>query len=381
MLLPALVFLALTVFAGALLMSPLLGRTATLHLVLAVGAMPLIFGAMSHFIPVLTRTRTAVAGIAAAPFLALIGGAMAVGAFSFTAVVWAWRVGAVLALAAAVMLLAWSWRRRAAMVGRPHPGLAWYEAALTCLALALFAILSVVAWPQQFAVLRQFHLHLNMLGFIGMTAVGTLAVLLPTVIGKPDPQSGDQLRRDLPWAVAGTLLVAAGSMWLGALAWLGAALWAVPLLRMGTRWLTVYRQQVLSLHGAAPLLAAALAGFAFSIVLDAVTATATAGGLGAVDPAKAYVAAFLLPLVTGAASQLLPVWLRPGVQTAWHGALRQSLARFGGARALLFLAAGATAGLGRGCGLLLGAAALIWFLLQAAMALVNALIVEEVESP
>ena len=51
--LPALVLLALVAFAAALLWSPHAGRAAALHLILAVGAMPLIFGAMSHFIPVL----------------------------------------------------------------------------------------------------------------------------------------------------------------------------------------------------------------------------------------------------------------------------------------------------------------------------------------
>lgn len=65
--LPALVFLALVAFAAALLWAPHAGRAAVLHLILAVGAMPLIFGAMSHFIPVLTRTRAA-ADCSASPF-------------------------------------------------------------------------------------------------------------------------------------------------------------------------------------------------------------------------------------------------------------------------------------------------------------------------
>ncbi|MGA9165494.1 MAG: hypothetical protein WBZ31_13645, partial [Thiobacillus sp.] len=60
--LPAQVLLALAAFAAALLWPLHAGRAATLHLILAVGAMPLIFGAMSHFIPVLTRTRSAPAG-------------------------------------------------------------------------------------------------------------------------------------------------------------------------------------------------------------------------------------------------------------------------------------------------------------------------------
>ncbi len=167
-----------------------------------------------------------------------------------------------------------------------------------------------------------------------MTAVSTLAVLLPTVTGTADPEASRRLRRDLPWAVAGTLLVAGGSAWLGALAWVGAALWAIPLLRMGTRWLQLYRREIFALHGAAPLLAAALFGFALRIVLGAIAPIVPASGPRMFDPAAAFAAGFLLPLVSGAASQLLPVWLRPGLQSAWHAGLRESLGRYGGVRAI-----------------------------------------------
>ena len=95
-----------------------------------------------------------------------------------------------------------------------------------------------------------------------------------------------------------------------------------------------------------------------------------------VEPALAFVVGFMLPLVSGAASQLLPVWLRPGVQTGWHAALRRSLGRYGGIRALLFLMAGVAAGLGMEFGLLLGAATLIWFLLQAALSLLQAILIQ-----
>jgi len=378
MFLPALVFLALAAFVGALLWSPIAGRAAYLHLMLAAGAMPLIFGAMSHFIPVLTRTRTPTARVGIIPVLAMLGGVLAVGAFSLPGKDWGWHAGAVLALAAATSLLAWSRRRRRSMLGWPHPCLAWYEAALACLALALIAVLAAAVWPQQMTALRRIHLHLNTLGFIGMTAVSTLAVLLPTVTGRTDPDAGQRLRGDLPWAVVGTLLVAGGSAWLGALAWVGAALWAIPLLRMGTRWLRLYPREIFALHGAAPLLAAALLGFALSIVLGAI---APASESAALDPTATFAAGFLLPLVSGAASQLLPVWLRPGVQSAWHAGLRRSLGRYGGVRAILFLIGGTAAGLGWGYGLLLGAATLIWFLLQAALSLLQATLIQRGNQP
>jgi hypothetical protein len=363
--LPALVFLALAMFAGALFWSSHAGRAAWLHLMLAAGAMPLIFGAMSHFIPVLTRTREAGAGIGIIPVVALAGGALAVAAFSLGGFTWSWQAGALLALLAGAALFAWSRRRRASMLGSPHPCLAWYEAALACLALALLAILAGDMWPQYFSGLRRLHLHLNTLGFIGLTAVGTLAVLLPTVIGRSDAGAAQRLRRDLPWALGGTLLIAAGSSWFAPLAWLGAMAWALALARMGAAWLRLYRREIFAWHGAAPLLALALTGFALSLLAGAAV---TAGIV--LDPTAIFIAGFLLPLVSGAASQLLPVWLRPGVQDAWHGDMRKRLGRHNGVRALLFFSGGIAAGLGQTWGLALGAATLVWFLLQAVASLI-----------
>ncbi|MDP1529388.1 MAG: hypothetical protein Q8M05_08405 [Rhodoferax sp.] len=375
--LPALVFLALAAFAAALLWSPHAGRAAALHLILAVGAMPLIFGAMNHFIPVLTRTRIAATGLLSLPILALAGGALVVGALSLPDLFWGRYAGALLAVAAASALLVWSRRRRAGMLGRPHPCLAWYEAALACLVVALFAILASAIWPQQTIALRRLHLHLNTLGFVGMTAVSTLAVLLPTVAGRPDQEVGPRLRRDLPWAVAGTLLVAIGSAWFGPLAWIGGALWAIPLARLGASWLRLYRTEILALHGAAPLLAAALVGLALSMIFGAMAPMTAAGWFRPTEPALAFVSGFMPPLVSGAASQLLPVWLRPGVQSSWHAKLRDSLGRYGGVRAVLFCFGGIAAGMDHEWGLLLGAATLVWFLLQASAALLQALIIRE----
>lgn len=363
--LPALVFLALTVFAGALLWSPHAGRAAYLHLMLATGAMPLIFGAMSHFIPVLTRTREAGRGIGLVPVAALAGGALAVAAFSLGGINWGWQAGAVLAMASVLALFVWSRKRRAAMLGSPHPCLAWYEAALACLFAALLAILATGVWPQYFPGLRRLHLHLNTLGFIGLTAMGTLAVLLPTVTGRPDAGAAQRLRRDLPWALGGTLLIALGAAWLAPLAWLGLIAWALALARMGAAWLRLYSAEIFSLHGAVPLLAMATAGFALCLLAGA---AATAGA--AFDPTAVFIAGFLLPLVSGAASQLLPVWLKPGVQNAWYGDMRKRLGRYNGVRALLFFCGGIAAGLKQEWGLLLSAATLAWFLLQAAASLI-----------
>ena len=363
--LPALVILTLAIFAGALFWSPHAGHAAWLHLMLAAGAMPLIFGAMSHFIPVLTRTREARRNIGILPAVALAGGALVVVSFSLANFTGSREAGAVLAASSVFALFVWSRRRRTSMLGSPHSCLGWYEAALACLFVALLAILAGSLWPQHFLALRRFHLHLNTLGFIGLTAVSTLAVLMPTVVGRPDREAAQRLRRDLPFAFGGTLLIAIGSAWLAPLAWLGMLAWSIPLARMGTAWLRLYGAEIFAWHGAAPLLAISTLGFSLCLLAGAATTLGTT-----FDPSALFIAGFLLPLVSGAASQLLPVWLKPGMQNAWHGNLRARLGRYNGVRALLFLIGGLAAGLKQEWGLLLGAAALIWFLLQAAASLI-----------
>ena len=73
--LPLLVVVALSSFAGGLLLPrlwPLL-PAAHVHLALAMGVMPLIFGAMQHFIPVLTRSGEG-RGLALLPFAGALTG-------------------------------------------------------------------------------------------------------------------------------------------------------------------------------------------------------------------------------------------------------------------------------------------------------------------
>lgn len=361
--LPALVLLALVAFAAAMPGFQFAGRAATLHVLFAVGALPLIFGAMGHFIPVLTRSRAAPPRLAVLPLVALLAGTLALLSLAVPGYFAARHAGATLGAAAALAMLGWSRMRRRMTLGRPHPGLAWYEAALACLAAALLAILAGAAWPEHTPALRRLHLHLNTLGFIGLTAIGTLSVLMPTAAATPDPHAGPRLRRDLPWALGGSVAVAVGAAAFAPLAFLGAALWAVPLTRLAWAWRPL-RGVIFAPHGAPPLLAAALAGFVASLGFGAVAPLASGA-----DPEAAFVAGFLLPLVSGAASQLLPTWLRPGAQGAWHATLRTHLTRYGGVRALLFLVAGLAAGSGQTWGLALAAATLVWFIVQAAVAL------------
>lgn len=361
----ALVLAAVASFAGAVALPLLhpLPPAAHIHLALAAGVMPLILGAMTHFVPVLTRSTAPHFGVRLIPLLALAAGTLAF--YSFAAPNQTYYFAALAALAAAMAFAVWIVRRAAGSLGKPHPCLYWYLAAIACLILALAAAAAMALWPEQRLALKRLHLHLNTLGFIGLTAVATLQVLLPTVAGRPDPQTAARLHQGLKWALGGTLLIALGAAWLKPLAWLGAALWLVPLAHLGKAWLALYFLEIRQIHGAAPSLAAALTGFAAALLFGALHG---GGILSTTDTAHAFILAFLFPLVTGAVSQLLPVWARPGPQTAWHARARQRLGAGGGARAVLFLAGGILLGLGWHGGLALSIAALAAFLLQLAAA-------------
>ena len=338
-----LVLIAVTSFAAAVALPLLypLPPAAHTHLALAVGIMPLILGAMIHFVPVLTRSATAHKGVRLIPLLAMASGMLAL--FSFAVSNQIYYLAAFFALALAITFGAWIILRASKAVGKPHPCLYWYLGAIACLILAFVAVLAMALWPEQRLALKRLHLHLNTLGFIGLTAIATLQVLLPTAVGRPDPQAAARLHLDMKWALAGTLLVSIGAAWFKPLAWAGVALWLIPLAHLGNAWFTLYFREIRQLHGATSSLAAALAGF-FAVILFG---TLHAGGiLNTTDTAHAFILAFLFPLVTGAVSQLLPIWVRPGQQTPWHTLVRQHLGKGGGYRAILFLAGGLLSGLG-----------------------------------
>ncbi|ADE11358.1 hypothetical protein [Sideroxydans lithotrophicus] len=312
-------------------------RAAHVHLAFALGVMPLIMGAMTHFIPVLTRTRAAPRSVEGYAGLAWLGGVLIVAFFMFALLDVVRSVAAFLALVAAGGLAVWQLMRAGEALGGAHPGLRWYVAALVCLAASLLAVLAMSVWPQQFLALKRFHLHLNLFGFVGLTAIGTLQVLLPTAVGHPDPQVSNRLRADLHFAFFGSVLIAGGAAWLSLLSWLGLLLWMIPLGRLMRAWFAGYRAEIFRWHGAVPLVAAALAGFFIALVAGGGHAL---GWLDSTGLAHLFVFSFLFPLVSGAAGQLLPLWLRPGQQTEWHTRARLRLTFASGTRAALFLGAG-----------------------------------------
>ena len=321
------------------------------HVALAVGVMTLITAAMQHFVPVLARTRGAGKWMARLPWLMMAAGVIAVAVFAGVLLFFLVQVAAGVALIGAIAMVWWMRGRAASALGKPHPGLQWYVAAMACLGLALFAALLLPWLPQWHVALRAFHLHLNLYGFVALTAVGTLQVLLPTAAGQPDPHAALRLRQDLKWALLGAFCIALGAAVWPALSWLGALAWAWVLGRMVWAWRPLFSVRLVSLHGAEPVLLAAVLGLC-AAMLGAV--------LGDFSSLQIFLPAFLMPLVTGAAGVLAPVWLNP-TQIDKHLAGRSMLNRWAGVRALLFLSAGVLPLLGYQCSGMPALIALFWF--------------------
>lgn len=332
--------------AGVLLITGQSAPQLAAHVAFALGVLPLILAAMSYFIPVLTRSGAAGFAAWAPPALAWSGGALAVFSFASDFSTTTLTLAAALGVTAVLMLTGWTVSRTRRMFGPRHRGLDWYLAALAFLLAALLAIILMPLFPAQRNALRLFHLHANLLGFVGLTALGTLQVLLPTCLGQADPGAASRLRRDLTWAAIGALSIAVGAAKLlpvsasglaPALALLGAIAYGWVVVRMLNAWLSLFGKALLQIHGAAPSLLAATLGLLGMLGLG------VAHGLGWLPARPAvtgFVIAFLLPLVSGAATHLLPVWLRPGAVGPWHQNLRSRLCRWGGVRGLVLLLLG-----------------------------------------
>lgn len=370
----ALVTVAAFALGAGLAITGKVGPAVAAHVVFAVGIVPLILAAITHFVPVLTRTGAPAAAIHRLPVVAQLAGIVAVLAMHGSLPRGLLHGAAGVDLLAAASLAFWVRRRARACLGKPHPGWRWYFVALLFLAVALLSVPLMAGLPVAHGALRLLHLHLNMLGLIGLAAFGTLPVLLPTALNQPDPAAGTWLVSRLPWLAGGALL-AAGAAAVSATAFdvLGPPLAAVaagvlvaPVLLLLRQWQGRFGVRALLGDGAAVSLLAAV----FGSLLLAVAGLGHAFGLWPARPGiAAFVGGFLLPLVTGALTQLLPVWRYRGVATPERTAMRQRLAATGCWRAGLFLAGGAvlvagTSGAGGGL-VLTGLLLFVWALVRA----------------
>jgi len=333
-LMPPLLLTTLLGFVVGILLPHLLpvAPSAPLHLILAIGIMPLIFAAMIYFVPVLTRSGAPESKV----LLNVIGGLLAgiILAISLFLIFRLYLLAAVIALLAVGGLSNWMHQRAKQTFGTPHPGLLWYRLALLMLGLALAAIIIGSLWSQQWLGLRRLHLHLNILGFVGLTALGTLRVLLPTVGGFQDQQAGPWLMREWRLLVAGTILIATGAAWLPIISLAGLILWLIPLGKLAYSTLWQQRKDLWRSNGAAPSLSIAIAGLIISLALGAVHGM---GWLTTTHMSELFILMFLMPLVSGAATHLLPLWLWPGAQAEQQAESRHILGRFALARSLFFM--------------------------------------------
>ncbi|WP_150429172.1 hypothetical protein [Dechloromonas sp. CZR5] len=309
---------------------------AVAHLAFAVGIVPLIFAAMMHFVPVLTRTGDIDFRMSRLPTVVQLVGLLAVSGMQGWLPYDAVYVAAACDVAAAAVLIHWIALRVRATLGTPHPGWRWYGVAIGCLILALASILLIPLWPNYWHALRIFHLHLNTLGLIGLAALGTLPVLLPTALGKPDPEAAGWLRRRLWLVASGALVVATGAVITWPFSAPGAMLIFVSVLGLAGQWVRRFGMRALLNDGVAASLLASLFGLLLALLAGLLHG---AGFLSARASLLAWGAGFLLPLVSGALSQLLPVWRWPGPSTPERLAMRQRLAATGALRGALFIAA------------------------------------------
>lgn len=313
------------------------------HIIFAIGIVPLIFGAMVHFLPVLSRSKNPGKFIRLLPVIAMLGGFLITSYFAYPQALSLGRyVGATIIIIAASSLGVWAYRLKVKAIGKPHPCLDWYLAAMLCLCIAVGCIIMGYFIPEQLSALRILHIHFNTLGIIGITALGTLQVLLPTATQRSDPEVAARMRKHLKWVVAGIVVTACASAWHRNFAWIGVTLLAMPLFVILKTWLKLYSNAIFKVHGAVPLLMAAQCGYSISLIIGLIHAYHQQH----FSPVATFIIAFLMPLVTGAVSYLLPLWMRPGQQTAWHQAARKRLGFWGGIRALLLLAGGVMAGYG-----------------------------------
>ncbi|MDF3147022.1 hypothetical protein, partial [Streptomyces sp. T21Q-yed] len=109
--------------------------------------------------------------------------------------------------------------RRGALGGRLKPIVSYYQAAIAALIAG-----AVLGWllatggaggPDRYAGLRLAHIHVTLLGWIGLPVLGTLFMLWPTVLGVRMKDRTTKVSRWVLWLTGSGLLVAIAALALG----------------------------------------------------------------------------------------------------------------------------------------------------------------------
>jgi len=292
----------LCVISSFLLLFSRSAPTASLyHIIFTLGIIPLILGAIIYFTPVLTRTQTAPPQIFLFPVLALVAGILVVSRL-YGVITIPFMIPALLLNVVIIGLSYWMVQRQKKCLGTPHPCFYWYLAALGCLFVAV-TVMGLTHWfPEHWQVFKRFHLHLNILGFIGLTAFSTLQVLLPTTAQYSDKETGKRLQQDLKFAVIAVILLSIGIMLESAV--LGI-IGGIVYMAVVARFLWCLYDKPCWKNQPSQLLSLTLVHFFILLLFGLLHSLYLAVPDNTI---LLFFTLFLIPLIIGASSWLLPLW-------------------------------------------------------------------------
>ncbi|MFE9646261.1 multicopper oxidase domain-containing protein [Streptomyces sp. NPDC006365] len=230
---------------------------------------------------------------------------------------------------------------RGALGGRLKPVVSYYRAATAALmagaVLGWLLATGGVGGPDRYAGLRLAHIHVTLLGWIGLPVLGTLFMLWPTVLGVRMEDRTTNVSRWVLWFTGSGLLVAVAALALG---WRWPAAAGLALYVEGAA--LAVNLLVRTVRGNRPVCAAAawMLAAATSWLLTAVAAdlawlvtrplAAAQNGIDALLPV--LLIGFVAQILIGALTYLLPVVLSSGPKD--RAAVRALLERGWPARTL-----------------------------------------------
>ncbi len=333
---------------------PGLSRMAHAHLAFAGGVVPMIAGAMLYFSPTLLRVTFREDWTIALIAVLLIGAPIAMTLALLVGSVPLMGLGGVLILAG-LLVMGWrvavmTWRS----LGPLDLNSRFYVTALLFLSAAVLFGVTMAASPLTAAALgvshgavRLAHIHMAVAGFVGMTVIGTMHNLVPTVMGRPLAHPALARRTFMAYST-GILLLAVS--FLGDLPWGRRAAALLILLSAGMLFVNISRTAGRYPSGNAPA-AHLLLGAGYFFVWVSIEAVNEFLAIhGKVIPhvligiTHLGLLGWLVQTIIGAASFILPVLLLTGgsvhpdlgVMAVKMPAMRKILQRGASARVVVF---------------------------------------------
>jgi hypothetical protein len=306
------------------------GRWLLIHMLLLGAVTNAILIWSTHFTAAILRTPATASRRGEVTRLAMLNtGVLAVLAGGGVGPAWLGVAGGALVFAAVLAhLCALVIRLRRALPARYAVTVHYYLAA----AVALLAGIPAGSWmlivdDQYRPRLLLFHAHVNLLGFVTLTVLGTLLTLWPTVLRtRMIDGAVVAARRALPVGLAGLALLAVGTLaWVPVLAAVGLVCVAAAVVLVGLPALATARQRPPASF-AAWSIAAGLGWLLVALVYDAVTIVTASSAAAAASRFDAILiplgGGFIAQVLLGALAYLLPMALGGG-----PGPVRERTAR------------------------------------------------------